>query len=1010
MQDKNSLLQVEQLKNLLKSSKLGIITSFLLGLILLFVQRNVSNPKILILWLISLLFVSLLRILVITSYQRSMSRNTSILRMRLRNMRIGTLLSGILWGSIGLLLFSSNDIEHLVFLIFILAGLTAGNTVSNAADIPSSISFSILALSPITICLLLDKTTISTSMGIALALYFGFMLIVARFINTSTIMNITMQLEAEAREKEALERENRYRLILHHTPAGILHYNKNLIITYCNDHFAQLLKTSKENLLGLDMKTLKDQRILPALSAAIEGEEGSVEGEYLSTISNTLVWAIMFYAPLREANGEINGGIAIIEDITKRKEAEESTKSLFSSLKKSEASLLYLLETSPIAVRIAKASGSDVVFANSAYARIIEADSSTVLGKNPKNYYANKEEYNAIVAQISNNEIIYDRLVELLINNQTIWVLASYMPIEFGSESCILGWFYDITKEKNLQIELQQQKEEFETIFNISKDGVAVLDMESNFLDFNNAYMEMTGFTRDELLVTSCIALSVPEDTERAKEVIKSVIEHGFVKGFEKTCIIKDGKQVVINMTLTLMPDKQRILISTKDITEKREHERELEYGAHYDALTGLPNRVLKSDRLRQAIAQSQRRGTKVAVLYLDLDGFKEVNDHYGHAIGDQLLIALSLRMKQALRDEDTLSRLGGDEFVAIISDMNDTSVALPMIGRLLETVNQPIYLEDLMLQVSASIGVTFYPQEEDVDADQLIRQADQAMYEAKQTGKNRYHIFDSAHDRTIRTSHEYLERIRQALRDDEFVLYYQPKVNMRTSKLIGAEALIRWNHPEKGLIPPLDFLPSIENHPLAVEIGEWVMEKTIVQIQQWRKEGLDLPVSVNIGAKQLLQGDFISQLRVILERHQEFDPSSLEIEVLETSALEDVNRAAQIIEECKTMGIRFALDDFGTGYSSLTYLKRLPVATLKIDQSFVRNMLSDPDDLAILEGIIGLANAFHREVIAEGVESIEHGEQLLLLGCDLAQGYGIARPMPAEKLFEWSQTFTLWL
>ena len=1008
MQDKNSLIQVEQLKNLLKSSKLGIITSFLLGLILLFVQRNISNPKILIVWLISLLFVSLLRILVITSYQRSMSTNTSILRMRLRNMRIGTLLSGILWGSIGLLLFSSNDIEHLVFLIFILAGLTAGNTVSNAADLPSSIIFSILVLSPITICLLLDETTISTSMGMALALYFGFMLIVVRFINTSTITNITMQLEAEAREKEALARENRYRLILHHTPAGILHYNKDLIITYCNDRFAELLKAPKERLIGLDMKTLKDKKILPALNAAIEGKEGSFEGEYRSTLSNTLVSAIMFYAPLREASGEINGGIAIIEDITERKEAEEISKNLFNSLKKSENTFLHLLEMSPIAVRIAKASGSEVVFANSAYARLIQTDKS--LGKNPKNYYTHKEEYNAIIAQINNNEIIYDRLVELLINNQTIWALASYMPIEFGSESCILGWFYDITKEKNLQIELQQQKEEFETIFNISKDGVAVLDMESNFLDFNNAYMEMTGFTRDDLLATSCIALSVPEDTDRAKEVIKSVIEHGFIKGFEKTCIIKDGKQVVINMTLTLMPDKQRILISTKDITEKREHERELEYGAHYDALTGLPNRVLKSDRLRQAIAQSQRRGTKVAVLYLDLDGFKEVNDHYGHAIGDQLLIALSLRMKQALRDEDTLSRLGGDEFVAIISDMNDTSVALPMIGRLLEAVNQPIYLEDLMLQVSASIGVTFYPQEENVDADQLIRQADQAMYEAKQTGKNRYHIFDSAHDRTIRTRHEYLERIRQALRDDEFVLYYQPKVNMRTSKLIGAEALIRWNHPEKGLIPPLDFLPSIENHPLAVEIGEWVMEKAIVQIQQWRKQGLDLPVSVNIGAKQLLQGDFIARLRVILERHQEFDPSSLEIEVLETSALEDVNRAAQIIEECKSMGIPFALDDFGTGYSSLTYLKRLPVATLKIDQSFVRNMLSDPDDLAILEGIIGLANAFHREVIAEGVESIEHGEQLLLLGCDLAQGYGIARPMPAEKLFEWSQTFTLWL
>lgn len=550
-----------------------------------------------------------------------------------------------------------------------------------------------------------------------------------------------------------------------------------------------------------------------------------------------------------------------------------------------EYMLTQLLELSPIAVVILTLKDSKLVFTNNAYAKLVYTEQSNVINQSPRDYYAHKNEYDEIEMQMHNNKVIHDQLVELFINNQTIWVLASYIPIEFESELCVLGWLYDITQTK--------------------------------------------------------------------------------------------------------------------------EHEHQLEYIAHYDSLTNLPNRVLNSDRLQQAMAQSQRRHDYIAVLYLDLDGFKDVNDHYGHSVGDQLLVALSLRMKQALREGDTLSRLGGDEFVAILTDMNDTAIALPVIQRLLDAASYAIHLDDVIVQVSASIGVTFYPQLDDVEADQLIRQGDQAMYEAKQSGKNRYHIFDPEHDRTIRTRYENLERIQQALSNNEFVLYYQPKINMHTDDLIGAEALIRWQHPQEGLIPPLEFLPIIENHPLTVEIGEWVLNEAILQIQRWQSQGLNLPVSVNVGARQLLQGDFVKRLREILDKHENFDSSLLEIEILETSALEDVARASQIIEECKTLGIYFALDDFGTGYSSLTYLKRLPVTTLKIDQSFVRDMLEDSDDLAILAGIVGLASAFGRAVIAEGVETHEHGKQLLLLGCDLAQGYGIARPMPAEKFIEWARKWS---
>lgn len=323
--------------------------------------------------------------------------------------------------------------------------------------------------------------------------------------------------------------------------------------------------------------------------------------------------------------------------------------------------------------------------------------------------------------------------------------------------------------------------------------------------------------------------------------------------------------------------------------------------------------------------------------------------------------------------------------------------------GLVLTMVGTPIKVADLTVQVSASIGITFYPQKQDIDADQLLRQADQAMYQAKVAGKNRYHLFDAEQDSSLRGHHESLERIRLALAQGEFLLHYQPKVNMRTGQVIGAEALIRWQHPEKGLLPPALFLPVIEDHPLAVEVGEWVIDTALVQMERWHILGLDVPVSVNVGARQLQEADFVERLQGILAKHPQIKPSCLELEVLETSALADMAQASQVIQDCAELGVRFALDDFGTGYSSLTYLKKLRVKQIKIDQTFVRNMLEDPDDLAILVGVIGLAEAFNHEVIAEGVETIEHGTALLKLGCGLAQGYGIARPMPAADMPAWA-------
>jgi diguanylate cyclase (GGDEF)-like protein len=439
------------------------------------------------------------------------------------------------------------------------------------------------------------------------------------------------------------------------------------------------------------------------------------------------------------------------------------------------------------------------------------------------------------------------------------------------------------------------------------------------------------------------------------------------------------------------------------DITAIKEHQKQLEHIAHFDALTQLPNRVLLADRLHQAIIHCQRRAMSLAVVFLDLDGFKLVNDRFGHACGDTLLVEVAQRMKAALREGDTLARMGGDEFVAILVDLEQAHDCEQVLARMLAAASDPLMVDGTSLRLSASMGVTLFPQD-GTEADMLMRQADQAMYAAKQAGKNRFHLFDFAQDAAIKSKREGIGRIRHALENHEFVLYYQPKVNMRSGQVVGAEALIRWQHPELGLLAPAQFLPVIEDHPLSITMGEWVIATALDQLVAWGIANPDFSISVNIGARQLQDANFCQSIQQHLRAHGDVAPKRLQLEILETNALQDVDKVGAVITACQDLGVSFALDDFGTGYSSLTYLKHLHAETLKIDQSFVRDMLLDASDLAIVNGVIGLAKAFGREVIAEGVETAAHRDLLLSIDCELAQGYGIAKPMPAADFPAWME------
>ena len=578
--------------------------------------------------------------------------------------------------------------------------------------------------------------------------------------------------------------------------------------------------------------------------------------------------------------------------------------------------------------------------------------------------------------------------------------------------------------QKNLESMVEQRTQalmsseaRYRVLFEDSPIPILVFD--SNGLEIvavNSAFSRIFGYTAAESLGRTLDFAVMPEYQASIRSLASKLTEHSKEPAYtSRLCFQrKDGEVLDIEGVLqrVVYADRQAQILMLQDITESRraaerlqqatkDYQKKLETSTYYDAMTGLPNRTLFLERMRQGVEQVRRTGRWMVVLYLDIDEFKSVNERYGEEVGNHLLINMAECLRSCLHGGDALARIGGDEFALLLLECKGDEELDCFLQQLQSRLAEPFVSDSAALALSASIGVTVYP-EDDADPDTLLRHADQAMLMAKQNGKGRCQRFDPESGRRIRARLDTLESIREALERREFVLYYQPKVDLLSRQVVGAEALIRWLHPERGLLAPGAFLPVIEDDDLIVDIGNWVIEETLKQMAVWRDGGLDIAVSVNISAKHLSQPNFIHRLHDMLAASPGTPAFRLELEVLETSALDDISKVEQLIIECRQMGIGFSLDDFGTGYSSLTYLRRLSADTLKIDQSFIRNMLDNPEDRAIVAGVIGLAIAFKRKVIAEGVETVAHGNALLGLGCTLLQGYGIARPMPAQDMLGW--------
>jgi diguanylate cyclase (GGDEF)-like protein/PAS domain S-box-containing protein len=639
----------------------------------------------------------------------------------------------------------------------------------------------------------------------------------------------------------------------------------------------------------------------------------------------------------------------------------------------------------------------------------------------PDDKFAARHRLSATLKGMSNGRFVSEARLRCK-DGSYRWILCRGQIREYDAQGRALrmvGTSIDTTERKLAEQELQvsrqaldRERRLFQSILDNAPLGVWMLGGDGRLRFVNRSFCRATGITEERFLSANHYVELLPSAS--AASCMKSDAE----------CLVQDEPHLSMEW-LPFMDGRDHLLEITKvrllnrdgsvsgliglamDVTERNEHEKQLERIAHYDSLTGVPNRVLLADRLAQALARTKREKGLMAVCYLDLDGFKPVNDTFGHEVGDHVLVEITRRIKEVIREDDTVARLGGDEFVVLLVGLEMPEECAGSLNRLLDKINQPIDILGKQLHISASIGVSLYPEDEQ-DADTLLRHADQAMYIAKQSGRNRYHLFDATNDLRARSHHELLQQIRHGLRHDEFELYYQPKVEMASGRLVGAEALIRWHHPTRGFLLPVEFLHVIENTELEIELGDWVFAHAFQQLRRWRQAGQTFEVSINASAYHLQSAAFVPKLQALMDGccnqpcHR-----CVQIEVLETAALDDIAHVSTIIRSCRAFGVGFALDDFGTGYSSLTYLSNLDVDTLKIDQSFVRGMLVDKGDQAIVQGIVALAKAFERGIVAEGVESDEHYRALLQLGCEVGQGFGIARPMPAADLIEWSEAWS---
>ena len=669
------------------------------------------------------------------------------------------------------------------------------------------------------------------------------------------------------------------------------------------------------------------------------------------------------------------------------------------ALRKSEARLRQLIATT-----------LDAVVSVDAALNVVEwnREAETTFGI-PASEAIGKKFPAALLPEPALNAFPQGRLVETIIrrtNGEALPVELTVAPAGSGADASFTAFIRDISERKRAQRELEQREKRFRTIVEKSWSGVVLLDGDIRFSFAGSSTEHIIGYAEHELIGRSLFDFVHPREVEASRQVFAEAVRspnhetHGELRFRHK-----NGNWVWLegfSQNLLHEPSVGAIVLNYRDVSQRKETEKQLEYHAYYDSLTGLPNRLLFRDRLVHSLSHAKRNRVGVAVMYLDVDHFKLVNDALGHSFGDRLLAEIAKRLQGALRASDTISRIGGDEFSILLPEVGTADGVAGVARKILDSLNRPFHLEGHDFFVTASIGIGCFPADGE-DAETVLRCADAALYRAKELGRNQAQLFTaSMNERYVRRL-ALEQQLHHAVEREQLELYYQPVYDRTRRRFVCVEALLRWRDPVRGTILPSEFVGLAEETGMIVQIGAWVLRTACAQLRQWKEQGLVVRMAVNISPVQLQQRDLIAQVRsAILE--SDIDAEMLQLEITESAAMQNIELTMEVLRELRTLGVGVSVDDFGTGQSSLIYLKHFPIDTVKIDKEFLREVTSDETAAAIVSYVINLAHTLQLKVVAEGVETEEQYTFLRHYACDQMQGYLFSKPVPADEIVPFLQ------
>ncbi|HSJ47779.1 MAG TPA: EAL domain-containing protein [Gammaproteobacteria bacterium] len=679
-------------------------------------------------------------------------------------------------------------------------------------------------------------------------------------------------------------------------------------------------------------------------------------------------------------------------------EREEQRQQQDRALRASEQRYRFLLENAPFPVVLTRVSDGILRYGNHRAEALFCIPREQGIGLPASRFYHNPQERDRFIQRLRQEGNVFDQELRMVSTTGRVFcALISASIVEFEGEPAIFAAINDITERKRIQTEMELNAKVFEQ----SSEGIMICDAQNNMVSVNRAYCEITGYPQTELLGQNPrILKSGRHDAAFYRNIWAQTLNRGHWEG-EIWNRRKSGEIFPCWLSITTLRggggEITHYIGVSRDISKHKQDEEQIRNLAHYDVLTGLPNRYLLNDRIEQAISQAHREGHSLGLMFLDLDRFKNVNDSLGHQVGDRMLMEVSNRLRGLVREEDTVSRLGGDEFIILLLGV-DAEGAAHVASKIIRAMAEPFMIGGDELTITPSIGIAMYP-DDGQEIETLLQCADSAMYKAKDTGRNNYRFFTVEMHSHIRRTLQLENALRRALERNELALHYQPQLEISSGDIVGVEALLRWQHPEFGMVSPADFIPIAEDSGLILPIGEWVLRTAVQQNRAWQQAGLgSFAMAVNISAVQFRQASLAQMVGQIL-REFGLAPGWLELELTESITMEDPLTAIGIMDRLHDQGVRLSIDDFGTGYSSLSYLKRFRINKLKIDQSFVQDITSDPDDEAIVDAVISLADSLQLRTIAEGVETVEQLEFLRSKGCDEIQGYYFSKPLPAQEV-----------